>query len=277
MLMLEHELVGRDYVEPYAGGASVALSLLFEDYAAAIHINDLNPGVHAFWGAVISETDRLCEQINSTPVTIEQWHLQREIAGSAEAGSFELGFATFFLNRTNRSGIISGGVIGGKNQEGDWKIDARYNKADLTSRIRKIGRHRSRIRLTNLDAVEFLQKWTEPPEVESFIYLDPPYYVKGRGLYDNFYGPEEHASVAQLVGRLQCPWIVSYDAVPQIMNLYRDWESIRYGLNYSAHTRGQGSEVMFFSPELQPPALMPPEVTAKNIMDLRARAAEATA
>lgn len=204
-LMLENDLVGRDYAEPYAGGASVALSLLFEDYADTVHINDLNPGVHAFWFAVLHETEELCERIKHTPVTIAEWHRQREVATSAGVTQPDLAFATFFLNRTNRSGIIGGGVIGGKNQTGDWKLDARFNKDDLMSRIRKIGRHRTRIALTNLDAADFLKRWTGACAPPSFLYLDPPYYVKGEGLYDNFYGPGDHAAVAEVVAPIDAP------------------------------------------------------------------------
>jgi DNA adenine methylase len=269
LLMLENGLIGRDYVEPYAGGASVALELLFEDYADTIHINDLNPGVHCFWQAVLEETAELCDRIESTPVTMDEWHRQRAVANSGDSNGIDLGFATFFLNRTNRSGIISGGVIGGKDQTGEWKLDARYNTADLIARIRKIGRHRTRIDLTNLDASEFLLKWTATDEPPSFIYLDPPYFVKGAGLYDNFYGPDDHASVAAMVRELAHPWIVSYDAAPPITSLYQGFDHMRYSLSYSANTRGLGSEIMFFSPGLRRPEQTPGRVTARDVLDAR--------
>lgn len=270
-LMLENDLVGHDYVEPYAGGASVALDLLFEDYADTIHINDLNPGVYAFWEAALNETADLCERIVATPVTVDEWHRQRAVVISPRSKGLDLGFATFFLNRTNRSGIIRGGVIGGKGQEGGWKIDARYNTADLVSRVRKIGRHRTRIELTNLDAAELLLRWTTPAGPPSFLYLDPPYYVKGEGLYDNFYSPDDHAAVAAMVRELAHPWIVSYDAVPQIMRLYAGLDSIRYSLSYSVNTRCLGSEVMFFSPGLERPEESPGKVTSRDVLSARAR------
>ena len=269
LLMLENGLVGRDYVEPYAGGASVALELLFEDYADTIHINDLNPGVHSFWQAVLGETAELCDRIENTRVTMDEWHRQRAVADSPDSSGLDLGFATFFLNRTNRSGIISGGVIGGKDQSGEWKLDARYNIAELIVRIRKIGRHRTRIDLTNLDASEFLLRWTGTGEPPSFIYLDPPYFVKGEGLYDNFYGPDDHAAVAAMVRELAHPWIVSYDAAPTIISLYQGFDRIRYSLSYSANTRGLGSEVMFFSPGFQRPEQPPGKVTARDVIAAR--------
>lgn len=269
LLLLENDLVGCDYVEPYAGGASVALSLLFEDYVDTIHINDLNPGVYAFWKAVLDETEVLCARIERTPVTMTEWHVQREIAAAVDVESFDLAFATFFLNRTNRSGIIKGGVIGGQNQTGPWKLDARFNKSDLGQRIRKIGRHRGRIYLTNVDATVFLRPWTGGDQPTSFLYLDPPYFVKGRGLYDNFYGPDDHTAVADIVRELRHPWMVSYDAAPEITSLYSRFEAIRYSLTYSANTRGLGSEVMFFSTGLERPHQTPSRVRPDEVLKLR--------
>ena len=269
VLMLENQLVGKDYVEPYAGGASVALSLLFEEYADAIHINDLNAGVYSFWYAVLNDTDELCDRIMSVDLTMHEWHRQREVAATTTSSGVDLGFATFYLNRTNRSGIIKGGVIGGKTQHGDWRLDARFNRQDLIGRIRKIRRHRSRIHLSNQDAAEFLQPWTQNGQPASFLYLDPPYFVKGQGLYDNFYTVQDHAALAEMVQRITHPWIVSYDAAPQTLSLYRPWRSLRYSLNYSANTRGHGAEMMFFSADLSVPQFAPSAVTTKDVIRLR--------
>lgn len=253
LLMLKNNLLGVDYVEPYAGGASVALSLLFEDYADHIHINDLNPGVHAFWHCVLHETDALCQLVDETPVTMQEWRQQRQVQTAPSPSQLELGFSTFFLNRTNRSGIINGGVIGGQQQDGAWGIAARYTKPSLLRRIRKIARYRSRITLTQLDAVALLQQWTSPAGPPAFLYLDPPYYVKGEGLYDNFYTHDDHVAVAELVQRLEHPWIVSYDAAAPLVSLYGDTASLRYSLNYSAAGPSQGSEVMFYASGLALP------------------------
>ncbi len=273
VLMIENGLVGRDYVEPYAGGASVALSLLYEGYADRAFINDLNPGVHAFWSSAVSQTDELCRLIETTPVTMDTWHEQRQIANAPDAERLELGFATFFMNRTNRSGIISGGVIGGLDQTGPWKIDARYNPESLVQRIRKIGRHRSRIVVSNEDAVEFVKQWSDPNEDPAFLYLDPPYFEKGEGLYDNFYDAADHAMISESVAALTHPWIVSYDARPEITKLYPDAVQIRYGLTYSANReRATGSEIMFFSDGLAVPSLLPNGISAAQVASIHRRA-----
>ena len=258
LVMLENGLVGSDYIEPYAGGASVALTLLFEEYADHVHINDLNPSIFAFWKAVTEEPDELCSRISATKVSIKEWERQRALQDAQDVLNIDLAFSTFFLNRTSRSGVIGGGIIGGWDQTGKWKIDARFNRDDLIGRIQKIARFSSRMTITGKDASEYLTRDLLAIE-EPFIYLDPPYYAKGADLYQSFYRHDDHAAIASLVKSLTDPWIVSYDAAAEIQRLYSDCPSLRYDLYYSAADRYHGSEVMFFShglgiPEVESPA-----------------------
>jgi len=159
----------------------------------------------------------------------------------------------FFLNRTTRSGIASGGVIGGMNQDAKDKVGARFNKQDLVRRIRMISEYRERIHLTNLDAAEYLSQLKGVLPSKSLIYLDPPYFVKGGELYRNHYRYDDHAEIAAIVSELGLPWIVSYDDVREIRDLYRSFRHREYLLNYSAAKIQTGSEIMFFSDWLTPP------------------------
>lgn len=258
LVFLENDLLGADYVEPYAGGAAVALSLLFEDYADHVHINDIDRSVYAFWRCVLDDSGALCERIERTPVTTDEWQRQREIQDASNPTLLDLGFSTFFLNRTNRSGIINGGMIGGYNQEGPWKLDARYDKLDLIRRIEKVARFRSRISVTNEDAANLLEYWAAAENTRALAYLDPPYYVKGRGLYQNFYRHEHHVDVSNRVRKLRIPWVVSYDAVPEVLELYDGFQALQYSLNYTAQERYQGSEVMFFAADIDVPDVRSP-------------------
>lgn len=257
LLLVENELVSGHYIEPYAGGGGVGLNLLMGEYAAHVHLNDLNKSVYAFWWAVLNEPDALCAKIYDVSVTMEEWFRQKEIQRSAEEHTpLEVGFSTFFLNRTNRSGILSGGVIGGKNQDGPWKLDARFNKEDLIPRIEKIALAKSRISLYNLDAVELIKTILPELPEKTLVYLDPPYYVKGQGLYENHYAHNDHTEIAKLVkDEIKLPWLVSYDYTPQIMDMYKGCVTITYGINYSAQNRYKGAEVMFFSNKLVVPAV----------------------
>jgi DNA adenine methylase len=272
LILLENDLVGCEYVEPYAGGASVALSLLFEEYVTHVHINDLNESVYAFWTVVLHDCEALCTRISSTEVTTDEWHRQRATLDSRDAPDLDRAFATFFLNRTSRSGIIGGGIIGGYDQTGAWMIDARFNRADLVRRIRKIARYRNRITVTRLDAAQYIRE--ELPTIpEVLVYFDPPYYGKGEGLYQNFYRHDEHAEIADLVADLEVPWIVSYDATPQIAALYASFPSLAYDLKYSAQDRYQGAEAMFFSPSMRlPDVVSPANIPLKTVDEVRVRA-----
>lgn len=259
LIFYQNELLDGEYAEPYAGGASVALSLLYDEYVRQVHINDLNPGLHAFWNNILNNTEALCQLINDTPVTIEEWRRQRQIQNDPNTSPLELGFSTFFLNRTNRSGIITGGVIGGKEQIGSWKLDARYNKVDLIQRIKKVARYKNRIHLYNLDAIDFIKSAQSFLSEKSLIYLDPPYFVKGQQLlYTNYYQPKDHSTVAKLIYSISQRWIVSYDDANEIRKLYENYKHLSYNLHYSAQERYQGAEVMFFCDKLDIPDVIDP-------------------
>jgi DNA adenine methylase len=253
-LIKTNKLLDGEYVEPYAGGAAVALELLFHEYVSRVHINDLNKPVHAFWKSVLDYTDELCKLIHDTPLTVRSWDKQKRIVSNQkDHGEIEIGFATFFLNRTNRSGILNGGIIGGREQIGPWKINARFNRDELVYRIESIAKMRNRIHLTGVDALKLLETSAEEWPAKTLIYLDPPYYEKGRELYYDFYKPKDHEQIYWFLTRnlAKKRWVISYDNVPPIRELYKDRQRLVYGIRYSARDPREGAEVMFFSDALQ--------------------------
>lgn len=260
LVLSQNDLLNGEYVEVYAGGAGIAWPLLFEEYVQHVTINDRNRSVFAFWQAVLCETEPMCKLIRDTRVTIEERNRQKAIQlDSTNHSTLELGFSTFFLNRTNWSGILKGGVIGGKAQNGKWKLDARFNKPDLIARIQRIARYRKRITICNYDASVFIKKVLPNIPKRTLVYLDPPYYVKGEGLYEHHYTHDDHVRIANLVGKhIKQPWIVSYDAAEEIIEVYGQYRSIRYDLNYRAQERYAGSEIMFFSKKLIVPNIAHP-------------------
>lgn len=246
-------LKGGHYLEPYAGGAGVALDLLFHGVASHIHINDYDPAIYAFWIGATRHSQELIKLVKETPVTMEQWyHWRSVLRGEKPATELERGFATLFLNRTNRSGILKAGVIGGKAQDGTYRLDARYKKGQLIQRLEKIAAHADRVSVYNEDAFLLLKRATNFLPSNSLIYLDPPYYVKGQELYRNYYEHEDHDRLASLLCVPRCPfhWVVSYDGVDEIRQMYRLVRSRDYNLHYTAQSRYVGSEVMFFSSKL---------------------------
>lgn len=247
-LMEQNDLCGGTYIEPYAGGGSVALSVLFGGQAKRIKINDIDRSIYAFWHSVLNDTDALCRLINDTPVDMDTWNAQREVQKRKnEEDLLSLGFSTFFLNRTNRSGILNGGVIGGKEQTGNYLIDARYNKKDLIERIEHIAGYADLIDLTSMDAVGLIKRYKRTPAAKTLVYLDPPYYIKGRDLYLNYYNNEDHRAIADAIKKYKGKWIISYDSVPFISELYQEFRQKEYYLSYSAGTPSKGKEIMVYS------------------------------
>ncbi|MHB8847034.1 MAG: DNA adenine methylase [Burkholderiales bacterium] len=248
-LFYENDLLGVAYAEPYAGGAGLALRLLFEEYVDRIYINDMDRSIYAFWVSVLAHPDAFCGWIEDIDVSMDSWYKYKEIQKHAQSADiFELAKSTFFLNRTNVSGIIKGGVIGGYEQKGSYKIDVRFKKEDLIGRILKIAKFKNRISVSNLDGLAFVKKMDSKPE-KVFIYLDPPYYQKGADLYMNFYSKADHEKLSRHVHKMKKKWMVSYDNHDFILNLYAAKKKVLYKLSQSTSNR-VGDEVLVFSKNL---------------------------
>ncbi|QHE84513.1 DNA adenine methylase [Hydrogenophaga sp. BPS33] len=252
-LIKANGLEGGDYLEPFAGGAGVALELLIEGAVTRTHINDADPAVAVFWRAATRQSRELVAMVANEPVTMDAWYHWREVMlENVNASELHRGFATLFMNRTNRSGILKGGVIGGKGQAGAYRLDARFMRDELCKRLERIGRHAHSIFVYEEDARQLLLRCHQFLPSKALVYLDPPYYVKGAGLYRNFYRHDDHAQIAKLLAsaRFRRPWVVSYDNAEAIRTMYSFARSVTYGLNYTAQRRYTGAEVMFFSDRL---------------------------
>lgn len=247
-LIKENNLFGSEYCEPYAGGAGLAIQLLTQGFVDRVSINDIDCSIYAFWQSALYDTDKFCGLIKSTPITVDEWYRQKDIwkQGDCE-NSLALGFSAYFLNRTNRSGIIEGaGPIGGYAQAGKWKIDVRLKKEKQIKNLMALSRYSGQIDVSNLDALDFFRK--SIAKENAFVYLDPPYFVKGHKLYKNFYEPKDHIQIAQeLKLHRNAKWVVSYDDVGEIRDAYDSFSPITYLLNYSAGQKTVGSEVIYLS------------------------------
>lgn len=250
---------GHVYVEPYAGGAAVALQLLIEERVPAVWINDLDPLVNAFWDTVKNYPEDLCRRISKGQLTIEEWDRQRAILASSESSPLDLAYATFYLNRTNRSGILAGGVIGGRGQRGRWKMDARFNRDNLIARIETIAAKRDRLRVTQLDAAQLVRQAKSEGE-QVFLFLDPPYFHKtDRRLYRDDYTADDHATLAELLRDTDLPWLLSYDDCEEIRSLYSWADVLPYRLSYTAGRKHRGGELLVRPRALRYPAATNPD------------------
>lgn len=249
-LIRSNGLAGGTYVEPYAGGAGAGLNLLVTGQVERVVINDLDPAIHAFWRTVVEAPTLLIKRIHSVPLTVEEWRRQRETYLRAGREDFEeLGFATFYLNRTNRSGVLNGGIIGGVNQTGNYKIDARFNRTALAERIRVLSLYARKIEVLSRDGVDVLAEYATCPK--TFIYADPPYFEKAGSLYLNAFRPHDHQKLADTLNRLAgTNWLLTYDNVPDVERLYAERRRSLYTIGYSAYRVTKAKEVAVFSDTL---------------------------
>ncbi len=250
-----NNLGDRTFAEPYAGGAGAALTLLYTEMAPEISINDADPAVYALWWSIIYRSRDFLRLLEDTPVTIEEWLRQRAIYRTRKPLSrLHRGFSAFYLNRCNRSGIIAdGGPIGGIQQQGRWKLDARFNKSTLRSRLEKIMEYSDRIRISGTDGIDFMSK-LDP--ASTFYFINPPYFHKGETLYLNSLTSDYHANLAsRLRSTPAAAWVLTYDDCPEIRSMYGDWASIHpFSLRYSAAERRKGTEIIITPREMKLPA-----------------------
>ena len=255
-ILRANRLERKRYAEPFAGGGGLALALLYGGQVSDIHINDVDASIWAFWHSVLHHTDEFAYRIQKTPVTISEWRAQRDVHLGQDVGDpLALGFATFFLNRTNRSGIIKdAGVIGGLNQNGPYKIDCRFNRDDLERRVRRVAKYKCRIHLTRRDALAFISDVQSDLPSSTFLCVDPPYFSKGQGLYTSFYRPADHGILAKEILELENPWVVTYDNAEAIGKLYRDRRQYEFDISYSVGTKRRGTELLIASKGLRIPS-----------------------
>lgn len=244
------------YAEPFAGGAGAALRLLVDEHVRSIHINDLDPGIAAFWRCVFNETDRFVHLIETTEIGLDTWHRSKEIyTDTRDSADIDLGFATFVLNRCNRSGILTARPIGGMQQTGTWKIDARFNRVDLADRVRRLGRYRGRVTVSQLDARVFIKTIDDLGD-RVLLYVDPPYLVQGDDLYLDGLTIEDHADLAQLLRECRCPWLLTYDRDDRVPDqLYTGLPIAEFDIAHTAQHQHVGSEFMVFGPSVTVPSL----------------------
>ena len=231
--------------EPFAGGAGASLSLLYRGETSKIHINDLDPAIYAFWYSAVHEIEALLGLLDERPVSVEEWTRQRDIYRAADSSRLEIGFAAFYLNRCNRSGIIkNGGVIGGLDQRGRWKIGARFYKPTLRERLERIAARREDISVTALDGIEFIGTLDQ---ASTMYFIDPPYYDKGSRLYLNVPLPDYHERLAAKLRGMgdAAAWVLTYDDCPEVRELYEAWANVQsFTLRYTASERRQGKEFL---------------------------------
>ena len=246
-IMQDGNFMNRTYVEPFAGGFGIGIRLLTNHDVDSIIINDADRHIYAFWHCVFFDTQNFVELIRSTDINLENWDVQKNIYNyDNEATVLELGFSAFFLNRTNYSGVLSGGPIGGRKQDGKYALGCRYNREDLAHRIEMLGQYRNQVEVYNYDAIEFIDRIVLPRVGQLFVNFDPPYVKKGPVLYRNYYSKEDHVNLAQHIQQhmANAQWIMTYDDCQIIRQLYERYQPEQINLMHFAGRAKMGKELL---------------------------------
>ncbi len=245
-LIESNSLTDRIYVEPFAGGFGIGIALLCNDVVKSAVLNDFDPHIFHFWCAVLRHTDDLLKKIVDTPITVEEREKQKAIYKGSSADEVNDGFATLFLNRVNFSGVINGGPLGGFSQNGAYKIDCRFNKAEIIRKIERIALLKNKIELFNCDASELITVHLHDTIGTSFFNIDPPYVKKGYQLYANYFNETDHKNLAKIITEhlVQTRWIVTYDDCDLIRNIYGGYHMQEYDIQHNAGGSVLGKEIV---------------------------------
>ncbi|GAB3087674.1 DNA adenine methylase [Corynebacterium aquatimens] len=246
------------YFEPFCGGAAVALELLLEGIVGRVWLNDADPGIYSFWKAIVTETERFCAKLQTVPLNVEEWNHWKSISDQAidDEYDFDLGFANFYLNRTNHSGVIRGGLIGGRSQTGKYKMDCRFNREALTDLIERIADQKDRIIITGFDGVKLLGSASEEFGIENdstFVFVDPPYVKKADRLYMNHFKLTDHYKLGEVLYESSFTnWLLTYDDDALVREIYAGHTNWDLKIGYSAHKKRNATEVLVSAPALAP-------------------------
>ncbi|RMH45508.1 MAG: DNA adenine methylase [Gammaproteobacteria bacterium] len=268
--LLQNNFTPSLYVEPFVGGGSVFLKLLQEDLIEKAVLIDRDPWVASFWRTVFWDTDWLLKQIEEAVVTLGEW--ERLKNGNPKT-TRERAWTCLFLNRTSFSGILekTAGPLGGKSQKGRYKIDCRFPRETLISRIKNISKYREKVfailDLSWNDGLVWInnkQKKGVLPSDRVFYYFDPPFFNKASALYRYYFNNGDHRRLRDALLQLTDKWILSYDSAEEVEELYGT--ALRHRTNgakkhsietlYSASTmqeRKKGKEVILSNFEYLPP------------------------
>lgn len=249
-----NDIKGCRYIEPFAGGGGVALGLLMRETVCAAHLNDLDRSIYAFWYAVKHRNSELCDRIRSCRISIAEWDRQKAIQkNKSRRRLLDLAFSTLFLNRTNRSGNLRGGMIGGRDQSGTWNIKSRFDKGRIIDRIQTAGEYSENISISNKNSLK-IDDLTFGSTESTLIYMDPPYFSKADRLYMNHLTEDDHARLEKRIREAaNAHFVITYDTSPTILKLYEGYRRRFLSLAHTAAQYRVGKEVMLFSDGLKIP------------------------
>lgn len=239
----------RVFTEPFCGGAGAALILLADGDADVVMLNDADMRIYSAWHAMLQEPERFVAKLRSVQLDMREWYRHRDVvAGFSDSSyDFDVGFSTFYMNRTTRSGIVlNAGPIGGYDQGGKWKLDARFNVKRLANQVLWLAKNENRIQLSNADALSFIDRLRRKPTADNTLFfIDPPYVKAGGRLYLNGMSEAKHVALSDILTSESVKnWVLTYDDVPLIRELYTSQKCSNISVNYSLQSKRRENEIL---------------------------------
>jgi len=225
-------------IEPFAGGASVALALLDEGRADRVVLGDADPLVAAFWSVATSRPDELIEAMRAETPSVERWDYWRAAEPDDE---LKAACKCLYLNRTSFSGNLhhEAGPLGGRAGRGEG-IAGRWAPETVASRIRHVAELGRGGRITVVAG-----DWQETVDVglrmapDPLVYADPPYVSAGTRLYRASFTVGDHGNLADGLATAPYRWLLSYDDHPTTRRLYGTIPGLgRYAVTHSYSATG---------------------------------------
>jgi DNA adenine methylase len=201
------------FVEPFAGGANVGLTVALENLAEHVTLVELDKDIATVWQTILgNQASRLTKMIVSFPISKRA---VRSALKSTTRSQLSHAFNTLLKNRVRRGGIMTEDASLLNFGENGRGIKSRWYPETLKKRIDAISQHRQKISFFWGDGLEFIQNVGKTQNLAFFI--DPPYTGAGRRLYRHF--EIDHRKLFETVAELSGSWLLTYDNSKEIRAL----------------------------------------------------------
>ena len=252
-----HKLSSTTIVEPYGGSASISVGLIRSQLVTDATVCERDPLIVAFWNVAIHRNEELIEYLSSLEINMETWYgLRRylDLEKTNLQNELEAAGAFLFFNRTNYSGIIKGGPLGGKKQLSKYKLNCRFNKGRIADKIRSLKALEDKLKIIQIDGLEYMKNHALQSPDNVFFYVDPPYYGAGKDLYRFYFTDFDHQQLSAFLTGTEIPWLLSYDDAEFIRNLYQKKSNLPVYTDYQSGHLRRGVKELLISNYVIPPA-----------------------
>ena len=202
-----------ELIEPFAGGGIISLTAVAEHYFNHATMVEIDDDMAAAWQTILSDKDFpwLIDRIGNFVVTAEDIN---KSCIMASLGIKERGFSTIVRNRTNHGGILAKGSGMIKTGEGGKGLSSRWYPTTLIRRIVEVNRLRDKITFVHGDAFGIMEQ--KKDDVNAFFFIDPPYTVAGKRLYNHY--DVDHQHIFELAKQMKGHFLMTYDNTEEVRN-----------------------------------------------------------